>query len=142
MTGQLDRPGFESVCADSEDGLIGFAYGLPLQADTKWWDGLDPEPEPRFMTEMGTRTFAVIDLGVMPELRGRGLGRRLMDELLAGRSESRATLAANPHNHTAIAMYERWGWQLAGRAPGGAGETEPEYDLYVIALGTGATSSR
>ncbi|WP_433469555.1 N-acetyltransferase family protein [Spirillospora sp. CA-128828] len=129
----LRTPGFEAVTVREEGVLAGFAYGAPLKGSS-WWDGLEPAPPAGFTAETGRRTFAVIDLAVRPSHHGRGLGRRLLDELLAGRVEERATLATAPHEHEIQAMYRRWGWRHAGRTPGGEGETEPWFDLYVIAL--------
>lgn len=139
----LARPGFEAVTVRHEGALTGFVYGAPLSAEPSWWDGLDPAPTPGFTTETGRRTFAVIDLAVRPSHRGRGLAHRLLDELLTGRQEERATLATAPNEPEVQAMYRRWGWRHAGRTPGGEGETEPWFDLYVIALrGPDASSSR
>ncbi|GAA4143711.1 GNAT family N-acetyltransferase [Actinomadura keratinilytica] len=131
---QTESSGFEAVIARIDRVLVGFVYGLPLSAGTGWWAGLEPPPPPGFTTETGARTFAVIDLAVTPSCRGRGIGRRLMDELLRPRREDRATLATAPHERQVQQMYERWGWRKVGRAPGGVGETEPWFDLYVIAL--------
>jgi ribosomal protein S18 acetylase RimI-like enzyme len=132
---QATSPAFEAVTARDDSGtLVGFVYGLPLREGSGWWHGLDPAPVEGFTTETGRRTFAVIDLAVLPEARGRGLGRRLMDELLTGRAEERATLATAPHKRDVQLMYERWGWRRVGRIPGSEGETQPWFDLYVINL--------
>lgn len=138
---QMSSAGFETVIAEGVDQIVGFVYGLPLTADTGWWNGLTPDPDPGWTTETGTRTFAVIDLAVLPGHRGHGLGRRLMDELLRGRPEERATLATDPAETDNQAMYVRWGWQLAGQTPGGEHETSAAFDLYVIALGRGGPDS-
>jgi ribosomal protein S18 acetylase RimI-like enzyme len=87
---QMASPGFETVIAQADDGrIVGFVYGLPLAANGDWWNGLAPDPGQGFTTETGARTFAVIDLAVLPGHRGKGLGRQLMDELLRGRPGSR-----------------------------------------------------
>jgi ribosomal protein S18 acetylase RimI-like enzyme len=131
---QATSAGFETVTARDENGVLaGFVYGLPLSRSS-WWDGLEPPRPPEFTTEDGRRTFAVIDLCVLPDRQGEGLGRRLMDELLAGRTEQRATLATAPHETRVQAMYERWGWRKVGRVPGSEGETEECFDLYVVDL--------
>ncbi|MFB4314367.1 GNAT family N-acetyltransferase [Actinomadura sp. 21ATH] len=140
MRRQIESPGFEAVTARDGRALAGVAYGLPLSARTGWWDDLEPAAPPEFTAETGRRTFAVIDLAVRPAHRGKGLGRRLLQELLAGRAEERATLATGPDERTQR-MYRRWGWRHVGGTPGGAGETQPWYDLYVIDLGAPAASS-
>lgn len=137
----LASPGFEAVTARRDGALAGFVYGAPLSAGSSWWDSLAPVPAAGFAAETGRRTFAVIDLAVRPARRGRGLGRRLLDELLAGRTEERATLATAPDEQDVQAMYRRWGWRYAGRVPGHAGETDPWFDLYVIALRSESESS-
>lgn len=133
-TRQAASPGFETVLAWDGDVLAGMVYGLPLSAQSTWWEDIDPPRPADFTTESGTRTLAVIDLAVLPSHRGRGLAHRLMDELLTGREEERATLATAPQDTEVQAMYERWGWRKAGRIPGSPDETEPWFDLYVIAL--------
>lgn len=132
----LTRPGFEAVTARQDGELAAFMYGAPLATGSRWWDGLEPEPPAGFTAENGRRTFAIIDLAVRLSHRRQGLARRLMDQLLAGRPEERATLATAPHEHEVQAMYRRWGWRHAGRTPGSEGETEPWFDLYVITLGS------
>lgn len=134
ILGQTASTGFEAVTAQAQGALVGFIYGLPLSPHSGWWTDLNPTPPDGFTTETGGRTFAVIDLAVLPAHRGHGLGRRLMDELLRGRLEERATLATSPHEQELRQMYERWGWRKAGRVPGTEGETQPAYDLYMIAL--------
>ena len=140
MRRQVPAPGFEAVTARAGGELIGFAYGLPLTGST-WWDGLDPAPPDGFTAEDGARTFAVIDLAVRREHRGSGLGRRLMGELLAGRTEQRATLATAADEAAIRRMYERWGWTRVGRVPGQEGETEPWFDLFVLDLRAGSDST-
>ncbi|MFC5750491.1 GNAT family N-acetyltransferase [Actinomadura rugatobispora] len=141
MGHQIPARGFEAVTARDAGALAGFVYGLPLTRSA-WWDGLEPPPPDGFTTETGERTFAVIDLAVRSAYRGRGLGRRLMDELLTGRTEERATLATGMDEHENQQMYQRWGWRKVGRVPGQEGETEPWFDLYAIDLrGPEASSS-
>jgi GNAT superfamily N-acetyltransferase len=53
--------------------------------------------------------FAVIELNVLPEFRGQGLGKELLNRLLSDRPEAFATLATLPSS-MARTMYERWGW--------------------------------
>ncbi|TDD95875.1 GNAT family N-acetyltransferase [Actinomadura rubrisoli] len=74
---------------------------------------MEPVQPARFTAETGRRTFAVIDLAVRPTHRGRGLGRRLLDELLAGRPEERAALATAPDEGEVQAMYQRWGGAMS-----------------------------
>lgn len=131
---QLQGGGFDLVTARSGGDLVGFAYGLTLGGRTAWWRGLDPDPGAEFTRETSGRSFAVIELAVLPGVRGRGLGRRLLTELLAGREEERATLATDPRNRRVQEMYERWGWRKVGRVPAAADAPVPAFDLYVKEL--------
>ncbi|WP_329423580.1 GNAT family N-acetyltransferase [Streptosporangium sp. NBC_01495] len=58
--------------------------------------------------------FAVIELDVRKDYRRRGIGRQLLETLLAQQDvASYATLLADP-DAPAHAMYRRWGWQVVG----------------------------
>jgi GNAT superfamily N-acetyltransferase len=74
-----------------------------------WWARGALPPKDIFVAPK----FAVIELLVLPEYRGHGIGRTLHDELLKERHEPYATLAALPEAD-AYGMYLRWGWKLAG----------------------------
>ncbi|MFE6861884.1 GNAT family N-acetyltransferase [Nocardia sp. NPDC057668] len=123
---------------DSDDGLVGFAYGYGLTSN-RWWQGLREPVTPEFTEEWEGRTFAVIDVGVAPDRRRQGIGRSLMDALLAGLPYERVTLGMIPAlGETAGAFYTATGWTLVGRqdSPPDAGWTSPEFDVYVRELGT------
>jgi GNAT superfamily N-acetyltransferase len=75
--------------------------------------------------------FAVIELDVIPAYQGHRLGKALLHTLLSERREAYATLASMPGSQ-AQAMYERWGWFVAGTI-GGEG---PVMDAMVIELHT------
>jgi ribosomal protein S18 acetylase RimI-like enzyme len=128
------QPGFDLICAWMGNQMIGFTYGFTIQPASSWWDGIEPPQTEAFLRETGGRTFAVIELAVLPEFRGQGLGKRLIAELLRGRGEERATLATHPEATEVQRMYERWGWRKAGRIPGVPGAPCPYFDLYTLPL--------
>ncbi|MFI2279722.1 GNAT family N-acetyltransferase [Nocardia beijingensis] len=112
-----DRAGeFELVIARLHGEPCGQAWGWPLTAETRWWDGLelDQGDQASFTAENGSRTFAFSEIMVRKQFTGKGVARALHDELLEGRPEQRATLLVRPDNHRAYDNYRRWGWHRVG----------------------------
>lgn len=105
---QVLGTGFALVAAHDNDALIGFAFGFTLPAGG-WWGNATFPPE----TLKAASKFAVVELVVARPSRGLGLGRQLLDALLADRSEPYATLAA-VLDAPAYEMYMRWGWTKVG----------------------------
>ncbi|WP_329091542.1 MULTISPECIES: GNAT family N-acetyltransferase [unclassified Streptosporangium] len=105
---QVERDGFAAVCAEDGPTMVGFAFGLPLEG---WWGGRATACPPE-VAEAG-RLFAVIELNVREDYRGRGVGGRLLEELLADQDALYATLLANPAA-PAHGMYLRRGWRVVG----------------------------
>ena len=106
---QVALSGFTLVTATADGDLAGFAYGLPFEAG-KWWKGAIAEPPESIKSPP---KFAVVELVLCKPYRGKGLGRRLMDELLKDRPEPYATLLSNP-KAPARQVYDRWGWRKVG----------------------------
>jgi GNAT superfamily N-acetyltransferase len=107
-------PGYELVVGRIDGTIVGYAYGVPLPAGTAWWNGLvDPLP-PELIEETGRRTFALNEIMVRQAWRRGGVARRLHDDLMAGRTEERATLLVEQGNAPARTAYRRWGWREIG----------------------------
>lgn len=131
------EPGFNLVIARTADGKpVGQAFGWPLTAETKWWDGLVAEPEPDFAREDGTRTFALSEIMVGHAYTGHGAAHALHDELLRSRSEQRATLCVRPANTFAYRAYKRWGWRQVAQVRPGWPDT-PLFDVLILPLPVG-----
>jgi GNAT superfamily N-acetyltransferase len=120
---EFDEPGFGLVGAWDGDLLVGMAYGFTKPAGVWWSDAPEPSPTP------DSSVFAVMEFGVHPAYRGRGLGRQLHDQLLLSRPESSATLkvwTAAPVRE----VYLQWGWrQFAGLT-----DVTPPVDILVLTL--------
>ncbi|MDQ1654310.1 MAG: hypothetical protein QOI35_3510 [Cryptosporangiaceae bacterium] len=126
------RPGYELVTAWSENVLLGYAYGVPLPADTGWWDGLlDPAPQEQ-IRESGNRTFALNEIMVRANWRRRGIARQLHSELMNDRPEERATLLVEAENTPARSAYLQWGWLTIGRLQ--PFPDAPVYDAMMLDL--------
>lgn len=127
----LDDPSFGVVVALAGEELAGFAYGFRVPPDTTRWADLIGGASPDVAAEWPGRTFLLFDYGVRASLRGRGLGRRLHDTLLASRDEQRATLTVQPTAKDTKAIYEHWGWRQVGQVEGGPMAPAPVFDVYL-----------
>jgi GNAT superfamily N-acetyltransferase len=116
--------GFELVTGRVDGLMVGYAFGSPLPATTRWWEPLEEAGEADAVAELiretgpdenggGYRTFAFREFLVRKGFQRRGYGRRLHDVLLADRPEERATLLVRPDN-PARQLYLRWGWTRVG----------------------------
>lgn len=132
LDGYARSPGFTLVTADTPDGeMAGFAFGYTLPVGARWWNGLlDPVPE-GFTEETGSRTFAVNEINVAREWRGRGIATRLHAELCAARPEPRFTLLVEPNSEAnARRLYLSWGYEMASRLH--PYPDAPVYDALVL----------
>jgi ribosomal protein S18 acetylase RimI-like enzyme len=103
--------GFEFIAAFDGETLAGMAYGFTMPAG-EWWRHADTDPPAGVLD--GPK-FAVMEWCVKPSHRGRGIGARLMSELLAARPEPFATLNVNPAA-AARDIYLASGWEPCGMA--------------------------
>lgn len=126
------RPGFQLTTAKTTDQYIGFRYGYLLPADTRWWQGLAKPVSDQFATETGRRTFALIDYGVLPQWRGRNVGRAIHDELLAASGAERATLSVQPKAEHTQAIYRHWGWRKVSFKEMDPPVPAPVFDILVL----------
>ncbi len=126
------RPGFRLTTARAGEEHVGFGYGFLLPADTRWWAGLDDPVGGEFAREDGHRTFALIDYGVLPGWRGRGIGRAVHDVLLAGSGAARATLSVQPKATETQEIYRRWGWRTVSAKTMDPPVPAPVFDILVL----------
>ncbi|MGV9369080.1 N-acetyltransferase family protein [Micromonospora tulbaghiae] len=135
LAAHMLRECWELVTARVDDELVGYIYGFPLAADTRWWDGIhEPVPD-GFTDEDGHRTFAVCELLVRRSWQRRGIARALQDRLLSTRREQRATLLVRPDNAPAQRAYDSWGWQPAGRLQP-ARDGAPLFEVRIKPIGS------
>lgn len=135
MTRVAGSPSFSISLLTAPDGrLVGFACGITLPPDTNWWHGVTPPLPDEVHRERQGRTFAVIDMAVHPDWRGRGHGRRLLDTLLTHRPEERATLCVQPPAQATQEFYRHLGWEYVGRTEGAPDEVSPRWDVFVLDL--------
>jgi GNAT superfamily N-acetyltransferase len=127
------RDGFALVLArDETNSPVGQAFGYPLPAGSRWWQGLLTRVADGFTDEDGARTFALNELMVHADHRRQGIARNLHDVLLASRPEHRATLLVRADNTAARTAYARWGWQTAAKLQ--PFPDSPAYDALILDL--------
>lgn len=130
----MNEPTFGIATAEASQQLVGFAYGYQLRPDTRWWQNFLEAVPDDIAREWPGRTFALIDLAVDETWRGQGLGRKLTDALLTGRTEQRATLSVQPTATDTQAFYVHLGWRKVGRKEMPPGIVSPFFDIYVAEI--------
>ncbi len=104
------EPGWEVVIGFDGSEPVGYAYANTLQPDDRWWRRMTP-PLPD--SDTGTPTIAVKEIMLRTSWRGKGIARRIHDELLSARPEEQVTLLVNPlaGDGKVKALYEAWGYR-------------------------------
>lgn len=88
------------IARDDDGRAIGYAFGLVVDADSATW------------ASDGVQVLEVETLSVLPEARGEGVGRRLLQGLrdeVAARGYDRLALTVVAANRDALRFYEREG---------------------------------
>ena len=93
----------------------------------KWAALLDNPKEAMFVAEAGGRIVgngavewvgaSEVGMAILEEWRGRGIGSALLEALLSWAEDDgshKVELRVWPHNHAAIALYERFGFEQEG----------------------------
>lgn len=111
VTAHLDRRGLRGVAATDDDGrLVGVAYGY-LGGPGQWWHDQVRGALPAPVAEQWlTDAFEVCELHVRPRQQGNGLGRKLLDLLLAGPPARTAVLTTPDRETRARGFYRAAGW--------------------------------
>ena len=122
LAGEVEEAGYRCWVATEDDRVVGFAYGLPTpEIPADGWYGLVREAVgPAAAERWLAGQFAVVWLAVHPQWRGRGLGRRLLERLLAEAGTERAWLITHDLDTPARALYRSLGWHDANRLVLGA----------------------
>lgn len=123
----FDMQGFEVVTAHTEDGaLAGYVHGVTLDPERAWWDSLgDVRPAGAAQAAERGEVFWLRELMTLPAYQNLGVGRRVHDEMVAGRAEPWTTLTCIIDNEPARSAYPRWGYEVIGRI-----QHAPESPLY------------
>jgi ribosomal protein S18 acetylase RimI-like enzyme len=109
---QVRKPGFRACTARSADGrLVGFAYGWEGGPGDWWWDiaasAVNGDVRRRWFADC----FVIAELPVLPAARRQGIGRTLLDTLLAATERPAAVLSVRADADAALAFYAARGWR-------------------------------
>jgi len=102
-------PDFRGFVAYVEDEPAGCGYGARSFPGVPWHDLVAPRlgaDLPAFQD-----AFRVVELAVVEEHQGKGIGSMLHDALLQNQPCRRALISTNVNNARARGIYERRGWQ-------------------------------
>jgi ribosomal protein S18 acetylase RimI-like enzyme len=109
MHTHLLRRGFAAVTAVDDD-LVGFGYGYRGRQGEWWHDVVAKE----LGREAGRRwlrdAFELAELHVLPERQGEGIGRRLLDTLLAAAGGRTVVLSTHDRDSAARRLYRSTGF--------------------------------
>ncbi|MBD0329249.1 MAG: GNAT family N-acetyltransferase [Thermoleophilia bacterium] len=107
-------PDFVCAAALEDERLLGFAYGSAGRPGEWWHERVAPAASAAARGEWFADYFVIAEVAVLPEAQGRGLGRRLMEELLAAPEVRRhpvALLMVDDANERARALYRSLGFE-------------------------------
>jgi ribosomal protein S18 acetylase RimI-like enzyme len=109
------RPGFRLARAVDEGRLVGFGYGYTGEPGQWWTDQAARALPPEVAQEWLGGHFEVVSIGVLPEVRGRGVGRAVMEALTDQLPHDRRLLMTTAdEGDPARRLYRRLGWQVIG----------------------------
>ncbi|MCX5396933.1 GNAT family N-acetyltransferase [Streptomyces sp. NBC_00102] len=116
LSSYASRPGWAATVGYEDGQPVGFAFGVPLGPDTRWWSAMTTPLPDGYTEENGTRTVALNEIVVRKPWRGRGIAWQIHEAWLAQRKEERVTLLVNPTagNGAVLARYEAWGYRKVG----------------------------
>ncbi|MCR8847676.1 GNAT family N-acetyltransferase [Rossellomorea sp. SC111] len=103
-------PFFEGYLAIIDDRVAGYIYGYSSRKGQYYHDLLASHLHPE--RDWMKNCMELVELGVDPSYRGRGIGKQLVEQLLKNRKEKRVLLTTRKDNDTAIAFYHAGGFKV------------------------------
>lgn len=110
----VQHPSFRCYIAQDSatQPVCGFAYGFTISAEPRWHDFFYDLLQPKGHAAWLADCFILVELAVMPEHQGQGIGGRLHDALLVDTPHRTAVLSTAQHDNAALYLYRRRGWQI------------------------------
>jgi ribosomal protein S18 acetylase RimI-like enzyme len=108
----LSRKGLVAVVASStDDQVVGFGYGYRGRQG-EWWHDIVAEALGRDASKQWLHgAFELAELHVRPNAQGQGVGRRILETVLAQVSESTVVLSTHDRESPARQLYRSLGFR-------------------------------
>ncbi len=111
----VTRLGFRLARAWLDDGLVGFGYGYTGERGQWWTDQAATVLDPAVTEAWLGGHFELVSIGVIEEVRGRGIGRGLLEALTGDLPHDRLLLMATADaGDPARRLYAADGWTVVG----------------------------
>ncbi|HEY0736570.1 MAG TPA: GNAT family N-acetyltransferase [Herpetosiphonaceae bacterium] len=110
----VQHPDFRCYIAQDSAtrSVCGFAYGFTIDAESRWYEFFYDLLQSKGREAWLADCFIMVELAVMPEYQGQGIGGRLHDALLADTPHRTAVLSTAQHENAALHLYRRRGWEI------------------------------
>ena len=110
MSSHVVRPGFVGVLACDDDELVGFGYGYRGRTGDWWHDVVAGALGRRTAREWLTDSFELAELHVRPSHHGQGIGRRVLETLIAAADGATIVLSTHDRESPARRLYRSVGF--------------------------------
>jgi ribosomal protein S18 acetylase RimI-like enzyme len=103
------RDGFVGRLALLDGEAVAMGYGAVSKVGHWWYETIAEALGPDYSALQSS--WNLVELGVLPSFRRRGLATALLDDLLMSQPYPRALLSVIVHNAAARTLYENRGWR-------------------------------
>ena len=114
-----DRRGFVLAVARDGEQIVGFGYGYTGSRGEVWTERTAEALGPERAEQLLGGHFELVELAVLPDTQGHGIGAALLEALLAARPEPRALLQSHDGDTAAMRLYLRAGFERLVDVPFG-----------------------
>lgn len=114
MQNHLQRAGFMCFVAQNPetDEIVGFSYGYTALPGQWWYDTVTSDLSNTLVQNWFSDAFEVVDLALIPDEQGNGVGGQLFDALIDSLPHRTAVLSTMRTPTDAFYLYKKRGWQV------------------------------